>query len=91
MDVPPLAFVGVALPQTDEVYNLRVFLDSQVLLDEQMTAVATRAFPQLCVVYQLHLDLDQEALLPVTSCLDYCNVLYIRLLQLVEWAVIQLT
>lgn len=91
MDLPPLAFVGVALPQTDEVHNLRVFLDSQALLDEQMTAVATRAFPQLWIVYQLHLYLDQEALLPVTSCLDYCNILYMGLLQLVEWAVIQHT
>lgn len=39
-----------ALSQTDPVHNLRVLLDSQVLLKEQVAVVIRGAFAQLSVV-----------------------------------------
>lgn len=38
--MPSLVLDGVVLPQTDPVHNLRVFLDSQLLLNEQIAVVA---------------------------------------------------
>lgn len=87
---------GIALPQTDPVHNLGVLLDSRLLLEEQVAAMARRAFAQLRVVHQLRPFLDRDALRTVTHALvisriDYCNAFYmglplksIRKLQLVQ-------
>lgn len=53
-----LVLNGVTLPQTD----LGVLLDSRLLLEKQVAAVARRAFIQHCFVCQLHTFLDREAL-----------------------------
>lgn len=46
-------YVGDALPQTDPVCNLGLFLDSQYLLDDQVALVARRVFAQLLVCQML--------------------------------------
>lgn len=60
--------------------NLRVHLDLQLLVLEQMVVVTNEAFAEVQLVCQLHPFLDPEALLIVISFqLDYCNVLYLEL------------
>lgn len=73
-----------AAPVTDPVTNLRIFLDLQHLLEEQVTVMDRRAFAQRKVVCQLFPFLNQHALLRVihtlvTSLLDYCNAIYMGL------------
>lgn len=51
---------GLAIPQTDPVYNLGVLLDLQLLLKEQVSVAARRAFVQLRVLYQLWPFVAQE-------------------------------
>lgn len=46
--------------------------------EQQVTAVAWRAFVQICLGYQLcHSDLVTVVNALVTLCLDYCNMLYL--------------
>lgn len=52
--MPYLVMDAVALHQTDLVCNLGAILDSQLLFKEQVTVVGRKAFPQFCVVCQLH-------------------------------------
>lgn len=72
---------GVALPGVQPEGSP----NSQLLLKEQVAVVARTAFTQLCVVRQLLLFLNCEALrsvthMPIISRLDYCNALYMELL-----------
>lgn len=66
---PSLVLGGVALPQTDPVYNLGILLDSGHMLCEQVAIMDRRSFVQLCFVYQLCLFLDEGALLMITHAL----------------------
>lgn len=59
-------FDEVALTHGDLVCNLGAILDSQLLLEEQVTFVIRRAFAQLQLVHQLLPFLDRKALLSVT-------------------------
>lgn len=75
------------LPQV-YVYNLGVFLDS---LLEQVAAMTRKAFAQLHLGHQLNtfLDLGKGGILVtpvmVTSQLEYCNELFMRLLLKTSW------
>lgn len=64
--MPSLVLNGVALPQTDPVYNLEVLLDLQLLLEEQVAVEARRAIAHFHVVHQLHPFLDQKVLFTIT-------------------------
>ncbi|KAF7237686.1 putative RNA-directed DNA polymerase from transposon BS, partial [Varanus komodoensis] len=71
----------VALPLKDRVYNLGVLLAPELSLEFQVVAVA---FLQLRLIHQLHPYLDEHSLATVihalvTSHLDYCNMLCVRL------------
>ncbi|XP_061441792.1 uncharacterized protein LOC133364873 [Rhineura floridana] len=93
---------GVTLPLKDQVRSLGVFLDSSLSLEAQVASVVRNAFYQLRLVAQLHPYLSKEDLTSVvhalvTSCLDYCNALYVglplktvRKLQLVQNAAARL-
>lgn len=65
---------GVALPQTNTMFNLGVLLDSQLPLKKQMAVVAKRTFAQLWVVNQLFPFPDWNTLLSIT----YAFVISIR-------------
>lgn len=70
--------------QTDPMHNIRVLLDSQLLLREQVAVMLRRVFEQVHLKPQLCLFLDQHTLFTVALALDtsifhYCNVLYIEL------------
>lgn len=60
MDLPPLVLDASVRPNA----QCEGLPDSQALLDKQVTTVATRTFPELWAVHQLHLFLDQGALTP---------------------------
>ncbi|KAF7240636.1 putative RNA-directed DNA polymerase from transposon BS, partial [Varanus komodoensis] len=91
-----LALNGVALPLRDKVRSLGVLLDPELSLEAQVTAVARSAFLQLRLINQLGPYLEYDCLATVThalvtSCLDFCNALYVglplktvRILQLVQ-------
>ncbi|XP_062822834.1 uncharacterized protein LOC100554203 isoform X4 [Anolis carolinensis] len=75
---------GVALPLKSQVRSLGVLLDSVLMLEAQVSAVAGRAFAQLKLVRQLRpylvkSDLTTVVHALVTSRLDYCNALYVGL------------
>lgn len=64
------------------VHSLEVFLDSQILLDEQVADVARKVFAQFHLVHQFYTLLywgegDTHAL--ITSELDCCNACYMGL------------
>lgn len=50
------------LPKKDLIHNLRILLDSQLLLYQQIEAVNRRVIAQLWLMYQLCVFLKQEAL-----------------------------
>lgn len=52
--------LGVALHHSKMVHSLEVFLDSQILLSEQVTDMARKAFAQLHLVYQFYTVLFWE-------------------------------
>ncbi|KAF7247959.1 putative RNA-directed DNA polymerase from transposon BS [Varanus komodoensis] len=91
-----LVLNGVALPLRDKVRSLGVLLDPELSLEAQVTAVARSAFLQLRLIHQLRPYLEYDCLETVThalvtSCLDFCNALYVglplkmvRILQLVQ-------
>ncbi|KAF7251619.1 HHIP-like protein 1 [Varanus komodoensis] len=91
-----LVLNGVALPLRDKVHSLGVLLDPELSLEAQVTAVARSAFLQLRLIHQLRPYLEYDCLATVThalvtSCLDFCNALYVglplktvRILQLVQ-------
>uniref|UniRef100_A0A803THC7 Reverse transcriptase domain-containing protein n=1 Tax=Anolis carolinensis TaxID=28377 RepID=A0A803THC7_ANOCA len=93
---------GVALPLKTQVRSLGVMLDSSLSLEPQVSVVARGAFAQLRLVRQLRPFLKKSDLAIVvhalvTSLLDYCNALYLRLplkmaqkLQLVQRAAARL-
>lgn len=63
------------------VCNLAVFLGSRLLLEEQIVALARKAFAQLHLVHQFCPFLDWEALQIVTDALvtprpNYCSMFY---------------
>ena len=63
---------------------MSVLLDSSLTLDSHVLLVARSAFAQLKLVHQLRLflemlDLTTVAHAFVTSCLGYCNMLYVGL------------
>lgn len=65
-------------------HNLNVLLNSQLLLEVQVTAMSRGSFGQIHLVHQLYPLLDWKAMLTVTqalviSWLDYCNMLYLGL------------
>ncbi|XP_062832349.1 uncharacterized protein LOC134297776 [Anolis carolinensis] len=67
-----------------QVRSLWVILDSSLSLEPQVSAVARGAFAQLKLVRQLRPYLGKPDLATVvhalvTSCLDYCNTLYVGL------------
>lgn len=64
-----LVLGGVALPQTDPLYNLGILLDTGFMLNEQVAVMVRRSFAQLCFVYQLCLFLDEGALLMIIHAL----------------------
>ncbi|KAF7249940.1 Cadherin-related family member 3, partial [Varanus komodoensis] len=80
----------------DKVHSLGVLLDPEFSLEAQVTAVARSAFLQLRLIHQLRPYLEYDCLAAVThalvtSCLDFCNALYVglplktvRILQLVQ-------
>ncbi|KAF7247239.1 Calcium uptake protein 1, mitochondrial [Varanus komodoensis] len=80
----------------DKVCSLGVLLDPELSLEAQVTAVARSAFLQLQLIHQLRPYLEYDCLATVThalvtSCLDFCNALYVglplktvRILQLVQ-------
>ncbi|KAF7236082.1 hypothetical protein EYD10_17124 [Varanus komodoensis] len=79
-----LVFNGVALPLRDMVCSLGVLLDPELSLEAQVTAVAKSAFLQLRLIHQLHPYLEYDCLATVThalvtSCLYFCNALYVGL------------
>lgn len=79
-----LAQDGVALPLKEPVSRLGFLLDSQLLQGGQLVDVVQRAFVQLRLVHQLQpyqsdLDLAMVDHALVSSCLDYCNTLYMGL------------
>ncbi|KAF7253194.1 von Willebrand factor A domain-containing protein 3B [Varanus komodoensis] len=85
-----LVLNGVALPLRDKVRSLGVLLDPELSLEAQVTVVVRSSF------YQLRPYLENDCLATVThalvtSCLDFCNALYVglplktvRILQLVQ-------
>ncbi|KAF7237751.1 Insulin-like growth factor 2 mRNA-binding protein 3, partial [Varanus komodoensis] len=80
-----LVLNGVALPPRDKVRSLGVFLDPELSLEAQVTAVARSAFLQLRLIHQLRPYLECDCLATVThalvtSRLDFCNALYVELL-----------
>ncbi|KAF7237627.1 cGMP-inhibited 3',5'-cyclic phosphodiesterase A [Varanus komodoensis] len=91
-----LVLNGVALPLRDKVRSLGVLLDPELSLEAQVTAVARSAFFQLRLIHQLRPYLEYDCLATVThvlvtSCLDFCDTLYVglplktvRILQLVQ-------
>uniref|UniRef100_G1KYX6 HSR domain-containing protein n=1 Tax=Anolis carolinensis TaxID=28377 RepID=G1KYX6_ANOCA len=93
---------GVALPLKTRVCSLGILLDSSLSLEPQVSEVARGAFAQLRLVRQLCPFLGKSDLATVvhtlvTSRLDYCNALYVRLplkmarkLQLVQRAAARL-
>uniref|UniRef100_A0A803TWX8 Reverse transcriptase domain-containing protein n=1 Tax=Anolis carolinensis TaxID=28377 RepID=A0A803TWX8_ANOCA len=93
---------GVTLPLKTQVRSLGILLDSSLSLEPQVSAVARGAFAQLRLVHQLRPYLGKPDLATVvhalvTSCLDYCNTLYVglplktaRKLQLVQRAAARL-
>ncbi|KAF7247022.1 putative RNA-directed DNA polymerase from transposon BS [Varanus komodoensis] len=79
-----LVLNGVALPLKDRVHSLGVLLDPELSLEAQVTAVARSAFLQLRLIHQLRPYLEDNCLATVThalvtSRLDFCNALYVRL------------
>ncbi|XP_053142271.1 uncharacterized protein LOC128340742 [Hemicordylus capensis] len=94
-DVQPV-LDGVARPLKDQVHILGVLLDPAPSLEVQVASMAQSAFYQLRLICQLQPYLERESLATVThalvtSCLDYCNALYmglplkiVRKLQLVQ-------
>lgn len=76
---------GIELPLKAPVRNLGVLLDSALLLEVQVAAVARNAYYQLRLLCQLRpiprkKDLATVTNLAlVTSRLDYCNMLYTEL------------
>ncbi|KAF7234952.1 hypothetical protein EYD10_18178, partial [Varanus komodoensis] len=79
-----LVLNGVALPLRDKVCSLGVLLDSEISFETQVTAVARSAFLQFRLIHQLRPYLEYDCLVTVThtlvtSCLDFCNALYLRL------------
>lgn len=56
--IPSLVLDELALPPSRLVHNLKVFLDWQLLLEEQVTAVARKAYVQFHLILQLHPFLD---------------------------------
>lgn len=61
----PLILNRMALSQMDKVHNLGVLLDSRLLLEEKVAAMARRPFAYFQVVHQLHPFLVWEALLTI--------------------------
>ncbi|KAF7243149.1 Neuronal tyrosine-phosphorylated phosphoinositide-3-kinase adapter 2 [Varanus komodoensis] len=79
-----LVLNGVALPLRDKVRSLGVLLYPELSLEAQVTAVARSAFLQLRLIQQLRPYLEYDCLVTVTlalvtSRLDFCNSLYVRL------------
>lgn len=79
-----------ALPMKEKGHSLGVHPDSHLLLDPWVAAVTRRAFTQLLLVHQLWPSLDCEDLAmvtyaTVTSRLDFCNVLYVRVPSKMVW------
>lgn len=73
-DFKSLVLDWFGLPQTGLMCNLKVILDSQLLLEHQVATMSRKAFAQL------HFILNQNTLLMVihhliTSGMDYCNAL----------------
>ncbi|KAF7251997.1 hypothetical protein EYD10_02590 [Varanus komodoensis] len=86
-----LVLNGVALPLRDRVCSLGVLFDPELSLEAQVTAVARSAFLQLWLIHQLCPYLENDCLATVThalvtSRLDFCNVIYVRL-PLKTWTV----
>ncbi|KAF7250967.1 putative RNA-directed DNA polymerase from transposon BS [Varanus komodoensis] len=91
-----LVLNGATLPLRDKIRSLGVLLDPELSLEAQVTAVARNAFLQLQLINQLRPYLEYDCLATVThalvtSCLDFCNALYmglplktVRTLQLVQ-------
>lgn len=61
--IPSLSLDGIAFSLSRLACNLKVFVDSQLLLEEQVSAVARKTFVQFHLVYQLCHFLDQGALM----------------------------
>uniref|UniRef100_A0A803TPZ2 Reverse transcriptase domain-containing protein n=1 Tax=Anolis carolinensis TaxID=28377 RepID=A0A803TPZ2_ANOCA len=85
---------GVTLPLKAQVRSLGVLLDSLLSLEPQVSAVARGAFEQLKLGRQLCLylgkpDLAMVVQALVTSRLDYCNTLYVRLPLKTVWKLVQ--
>ncbi|XP_060550136.1 uncharacterized protein LOC132712506 [Pantherophis guttatus] len=101
VDCPSPVLGGEKSSPSERARNLGVLLDSQLRLEQHLTAVGRGTFAQVHLVHQLQPYLDQEALLTVTHALvtsqvDYCNVLYmelplksVRRLQLVQNAAVR--
>lgn len=74
-EIPSLTLDGIAFPLSRLACNLKVFLDSQLLLEEQVSAMARKTFVQLhLVVAPFPRSGGSHDLVP--SQLDYCNILY---------------
>ena len=78
------ALNGDVLPLRDRVCILGVLLDPGLTLEAQVDSVARSTFLQLQKLYQPWPYLDKQSLMTVmhalvTSRIDYCNVLYVRL------------
>lgn len=73
-----LVLDGAALLQTDLVHHLRFLLDSWLLLEEQVAAIAERAFASCYIASWT--GRPYQSLMPIViSQLDYCNAFYMGL------------
>lgn len=84
MNLLSLILDGMELPHSGLKHTLRLFLDSQVLLNEHVATGARRAFTQVHIMCQFCPFLELEALETViytliTLQLNYYNALYVGL------------
>ena len=78
------ALNGDVLLLSDRVCSLGVLLDPSLTMEAQADSVAKGTFLQLRKLYKLQAYLDERSLMTVThtlvtSCIDYCNALYMGL------------
>lgn len=74
---------GAALPQKEQIFNLKVLLDSGLLLNQQVAVMFKDTIHQLWLVSHPSPFLGRKDLVTAVHVLviirlDYCNALYAR-------------
>ncbi|KAF7241210.1 putative RNA-directed DNA polymerase from transposon BS [Varanus komodoensis] len=68
-----LVLNGVALPLRDKVRSLRVFLNPELSLEAQVTAVVRSTFFQLRLIHQLRRYLENDCLIGLLKWRSFCH------------------